>query len=316
MRPFFVGLVFCLACPPADPKTEDDTVAYEPFNGGVDTGGEAPTGTAMAATPAPPEASCEARAPEARLACTFAARAREAMPEAAVTVAGPDLVRIDDQEVAMDPLRAICEQADRCDDRMADWIAALAEARAAEKTPATAEQLRPVLKHRAFVEEIRRSSPELAALAEPFVGDVHVVLVVDFPRVTRALTPADLEHLTMTVAQAHERAIANLREYHGDLPIEAMPNDLRVLGPTDGYAAARLLLHDQWAAVARSTPGGLVVAPCNRDLVILGDPRRLEALREASIRAYRYVDHPITDALWRYTARGWVPLEDPAEPSS
>ncbi len=114
----------------------------------------------------------------------------------------------------------------------------------------------------------------------------------------------------MTIEEAHERAIANLREHHGDLPVEPMPNGLKAMGPNDGYAASRLLLHEEWAEVAEATEGDLVVAPCNRDLVILGTRALAEPLREASIRAYRYVDHPITKALWRWTPEGWVTLEE------
>lgn len=308
-----LALTGAAACDPsATTANEDDTLPYEPFNGGVATGGE----TGAAREPAPGDGTgCAERAPEERLACHFAARARRAMPDAEVQVVGDDLVRVDDHELAMDALRAICDRdPDSCDRRMDDWIEALAEARQAEHTPARAEQLRPVLKHADFVAGMRAHAPELADLTRPFVGDVHVVLVVDFPRVTRGLDPADLQALGMSAAEAHERAIANLREHHGDLPVESMPNGLRAMGPSDGYAAARLLLHERWAEVAESVEGALVVAPCNRDLVILGadTPEQLEALREASVRAYRYVDHPVTRALWRWTPEGWVTVQPDA----
>ncbi|MAQ16011.1 MAG: hypothetical protein CMN30_14630 [Sandaracinus sp.] len=308
MRALLLVLTVCLGCPEATSAPVDDTLPYEPFNGGVDTGAEDPT-----AVPSPAaDAGCEADAPGERLACHFAARARRAMPDADVSIVGDDLIRIDGQEMALDPLRAICERdEDSCSERMDEWIAALAEAREAERTPARAEQLRPVLKHRAFVDAVRESSPELGSLARPFVGDVHVMLVVDFPRVTRALTPEDLAALHMSAEQAHARAVANLREHHGDLPIEPMPNGLRVMGPTDGYAAARLLLLDRWADAAGG--GELLVAPSNRDLVLLGDSEHLQALQEAAFRAHRYVDHPITEALWRYTPEGWVVHTPPAE---
>jgi len=302
-----------LACGPATPAAEgDETLPYEPFNGGVQTGGEAEA-EAPRGPRAADDTACATNSPEERLSCHFAARARRAMPDADVSVVGIDLVNVDGHEVAMDPLRAICDRdPDSCDRRMDDWIAALAEAREAENTPARPEQLRPVLKHVDFVAAMRRDTPALADLTRPFVGDVYVLLVVDFPRLTRGLDPGDLEALGMSVDQAHAQAIANLREHHGDLPVEAMPNGLQALGPSDGYAAARLLLHERWAGVAESHEGELVVAPCNRDLVILGakTPELVEALREASIRAYRYVDHPITKALWRWTPEGWVVLEE------
>ncbi len=313
MRLLRLALVWALACDPtATTAEEDETLPYEPFNGGVQTGGEAPPEAERSGNPED-DAACSANAPQERLACHFAARARRAMADADISVIGEDLVRVDDQEVAMDSLRAICDRdPDSCDQRMDDWIAALAEAREAQNTPARPEQLRPVLKHVDFVATMRRGAPELADLTRRFVGDVHVVLVVDFPRVTRGLDPDDLEALGMTVEEAHARAIANLREHHGDLPVEPMPNGLKALGPTDGYAAARLLMHGEFAAVAEATEGELVVAPCNRDLVILGSrtPETIEALREASIRAYRYVDHPITRALWRWTPEGWVVLDE------
>lgn len=306
------ALTLALACDPtATAEPEDETLPYEPFNGGVQTGGEAEANTESRGRE--DDTACSANAPEERLSCHFATRARRAMPDADVSVIGEDLVRVDEQEIAMDSLRAICDRdPDSCDRRMDDWIAALAEAREAQNTPARPEQLRPVLKHVDFVASMRRGAPELADLTRRFVGDVHVVLVVDFPRVTRGLDPDDLEALEMTVEEAHTRAIANLREHNGDLPVEPMPNGLKALGPTDGYAAARLLLHDRWAPVAEATEGDLVVAPCNRDLVIMGPrtPEMIEALREASIRAYRYVDHPITEALWRWTPEGWVVLDE------
>jgi len=313
MRFLFLASVLAATCDPTASQEDDETLPYEPFNGGVQTGGEAPA----AARRGNPEddAACSANAPQERLACHFAARARRAMADADISVIGEDLVRVDDQEIAMDSLRAICDRdPDSCDRRMDDWIAAIAEAREAQHTPARAEQLRPVLKHVDFVATMRRNAPELADLTRRFVGDVHVVLVVDFPRVTRGLDRSDLEALGMTVEQAHARAVANLREHHGDLPVEPMPNGLKAMGPTDGYAAARLLLHDRWSAVAESFEGELVVAPCNRDLVILGarTPELIEALREASVRAYRYVDHPITEALWRWTPEGWVVLAEDA----
>jgi len=314
MRCLLFSVVLALGCDPtATPQEDDQTLPYEPFNGGVQTGDEVPA----AAHRGNPEddAACSANAPAGRLACHFAARARRVMADADIRVTGADLVRVDEREIAMDSLRVVCERdPDSCDRRLDDWIAAIAEAREAQHTPARPEQLRPVLKHVDFVATMRRNAPELADLTRRFVGDVHVVLVVDFPRVTRGLDRNDLAALGMTVEQAHSRAVANLRERHGDLPVESMPNGLKAMGPTDGYAAARLLLHDRWSSVAESLEGDLVVAPCNRDLVILGvgTPELVEALREASIRAYRYVDHPITQALWRWTPEGWQVLEDDA----
>jgi len=304
-------LAVALGCEPTAAKEEaNETLPYEPFNGGVQTGAE--VADAPSADPsADDDTACSVNAEEERLACHFAARARRAMRDADVSVVGVDRVRVDEQEIAVDPLRAICERdPDSCDRRMEDWIAALAEARQAENTPATPEQLRPVLKHVDFIATIRRDAPAIAELSRRFVGDVHVLLVVDFPRVTRGLDGDDLEAMGMTIEEAHARAIANLREFHGDLPAEPMPNGLKAMGPNDGYAAARLLLHDRWAALAEETEGELLVAPCNRDLVILGPSGLVEPLREASIRAYRYVDHPITKALWRWTPEGWVPLPE------
>ena len=49
------------------------------------------------------------------------------MPDADVSIVGDDLIRIDGQEMALDPLRAICERdEDSCSERMDEWIAALA----------------------------------------------------------------------------------------------------------------------------------------------------------------------------------------------
>jgi len=318
MRPFaLASLALVLACEPTGTTGEEsETLPYEPFNGGVQTGAEVETG-AEDEERTGDDTACATNAEEERLACHFAARARRAMADADISVVGVDLVRVDEREFAMDALRVICERdPDSCDQRMDAWIAALAEAREAENTPATPEQLRPVLKHVDFVAIVRRDAPELADLSRRLVGDVHVLLVVDFPRLTRALEPEDLEALGMTIEEAHERAIANLREHHGDLPVEPMPNGLKAMGPTDGYAAARLLLHEQWASIAEANGGDLIVAPCNRDLVILGSSEQVEPLLEASIRAYRYVDHPITKALWRWTPEGWVTFETEGDDGS
>ena len=282
----------------------DSTRPYEPF-GGQERDGETITSSDVGW-----RGPCPVSDP---LTCAVLARARELVPSREFTVLEDRVLISDGQVVSLAALQFVRAdlESDVCRVQMDQHILAVRDARRHAGTLATADRLMPMFKPSDWVEEVRRIAPPTIELATPFL-DLYLLVYADFGRAARPITTADLAAMGLTIEDARNRALENLRERAPPLPPHRLNPGVVNLHGHGTYTAATLLLDARWRRLAEDHPDGVVVAPSTRDVVLLGvdtaDSR--ERLREAAQHLAARYEHPLTTALWRWTGVGWSLIPD------
>jgi uncharacterized protein YtpQ (UPF0354 family) len=107
-----------------------------------------------------------------------------------------------------------------------------------------------------------------------------MVAVVDFPRSVRFVNGTDLEKLALDEERLFELARRNLAEYLGSVRERVQPipeKGIGYLGP-DPYESSRIILHEDWAELARTFNDRLLVAVPGAGLVLYADGSKATAL--------------------------------------
>ncbi len=274
--------------------------------------------------------ACTTDAPqgEPELAQRLASAVSQAYPDRTVRIADPGEVVVTDpdgteQRMFLNNLRAGCLDApEDCDALIARQVGSLGDI-AAMDAP-TAAQLRPILKDASYLAEVDRitgqaDTPELVAasrvLRRPFHGALSVLWVLDMPDSMGMVSQSTLDDLGLSQEAMEARALDNLVACCSELPVqpvEGVPGVFQ-MWVGDSYEAARLLLHQAWAPLVETVPGGLVAVAPSREVVLFTgseDSMGKQALATAAqgISESAYGLEPVL-LLW--TPLGWQAL-DPA----
>jgi hypothetical protein len=210
--------------------------------------------------------------------------------------------------------------ADNCaallDDYVAKTVAALKQVAARTPTaPPDISTLRLVLRPAAYALNLWKQVGGPGADSEPimarFAGDMWLLLVVDSPESVRVFTRKDLESTSMTFEVAMEAARANMGRVLPPLARVAPKAAANGVGVIEGdfYASSRLLLHhDQWAKLASTFKGRLlVVAPEPQTLVVAdgGVRNSREAMKLIAEDYAKKSDRPLSMTMFQWTPDGW-----------
>jgi hypothetical protein len=265
------------------------------------------------------------RAPQDAFTERIAARLREHQPDTTVAVKTRlhlELVAKDgtSQQMFLDNLWRHC-QADPqgCEESIARSVRQAGSGLGATEAFLKAEFVRPLLKDREWMENVRRTveegPPDQAAgnavVSRPFVADLFVVYAFDLPDGMRMMRRVDLAALKLDDQGVHALALANLERAVPELKPEAVQpgSRIRVLHAGDSYEASRLILHDRWKDLAQQVKGDLVAAAPSRDYVYLtGSREDLPGLRALARRAAEENHHPLSPTLLRWRTGGWEVL--------
>lgn len=233
-----------------------------------------------------------------------------------------DLVRKDGthQQLLLDNLWRLCQaRPEGCDAETERYVAHGVEGLEATDAFVRAEMVRPVLKDRQWMENVRRlmadAPPEKAAgssvVSRPFVADLFVVYVFDLPDGMRMLSRADMDALKLDEERLHELAMANLDRAAPEMAAEALEpgSRIRAMHFGDSYESSRVILHGRWKSIAEGVEGDLVVAAPSRDFVYFtGSREDLPGLRALARRAAAENDHAVSATLLRWKPDGWEAL--------
>lgn len=119
--------------------------------------------------------------------------------------------------------------------------------------------------------------------ARPLAAGLVGIVAVDMPSTYRISPNGELaEELGMDDGAIWDRAMANLRERIGGAPPKPKPGYLIGMRTDIGLASSLLLLDEYWAHPHLADLGDLVVAPVERDELVVvpfGDPLMVTALR-------------------------------------
>lgn len=272
----------------------------------------------MPPAPAAPPPSFDAST-QASFTESIARLVHEASAAFRVAVLGPLTIHVDatdtdkhDLRVSLDRVWAECQGDPRhCEDDARSFVDKMVAAIETPAAQATREQVVAVLRPRAYFDAIGGPSAS-GVVADPFVGDLFAAYVVDLPQAVRSLSAADMTSLGLARGDLPSLARANLAHRLGssvELLARAKPGSVAVVQTGSYFESSRLLLVDDWVALAaRLTQPMFAAVPANDVLVFAVAPpaEQLAKLRGAIQGLYASSERPVSPHLYRWDAGRWI----------
>jgi uncharacterized protein YtpQ (UPF0354 family) len=282
----------------------------------------APSPTASSAAvevPAAPVAPPFDATTQASLTQSVARLFSEASAAFKVQVVEPLTLHVDasdtdkhDLRVSLDRVWATCQSdAPHCEREARSFVTKAVAAIEKPAAKATRDQVVAVLRPRAYFDSIGGTSAA-DTVVEPFVGDLFVAYVVDLPQSVRSLGPGDMTTLGLTRADLPAVARANLSTRLGGSPPElarSKAGDVSVIAGSNYFESSRLLLTEDWTALATKLGKPIfAAAPANDVLVIAIAPaaEQLGKLRAGIEGLYQSSDQPVSPQVYRWDAGRWI----------
>jgi hypothetical protein len=213
----------------------------------------------------------------------------------------------------LDGLHAKCgAYAGYCRDAIQKYVDSAAETIAGPPLQPAPSQMRVLIRHREFVEQLPRGeggNGPAPPIARPFVGDLWMVLALAGKHVHWLVTPGVLHAFNLDSSAAFEIARRNTRA--------ALPRLSHVVKPmgSSGFSHAhgesyssRLLLWDDWRAVAAARKGELLAIVPDADNIIFGTIRsstELDKFKRVAADATRITGDSRSATIYRWRNEGW-----------
>ena len=245
----------------------------------------------------------------------LAAEIRAALPGATVSVPDPDGLNLafggQTQPVGIGSLRAICAQQPSNCEAAIHGYGDRAVAYMLESAPLQRDQLRIVVRSRAYLDSMRgQMAPSDDFVFEPLAGELISACYRDLPQARRPIITSDLPLLQLDQRGAFsacetgsQSALPPLAPQWRDLP----PQGIGLVQSADdvtGYLARP----QDWEPLARRL-GGLVVAVPAIDTILYtrgANARDVEALRTLATQMYTRAVVPVSAQILRWTDHGWA----------
>jgi hypothetical protein len=201
---------------------------------------------------------------------------------------------------------------DRCSSAIAQYVSGVSGVVLDRVRPIEKTMVRLALRPRQALEMVQKQLPADAPsiVMRPFLANLVEVAVLNFPTAIRPLNTADLKTLALSSDEAFALGAANLRSFFKPLSGFEQPlaeRSLRYLND-NAYEASRLLLHQDWAEIAKGLGGELIAVAPAYDLVIYGrggNPVAVDALRALASDLARKAERPLSLSVLRWTEGGW-----------
>jgi hypothetical protein len=210
----------------------------------------------------------------------------------------------------------VCQrEPDRCDVFTRDYLAKTAAAVESSmwRTPPTKEQLRVLVRPSSYLKELGNKPSKPTAL--PLAGDLWAVIMMDTPASARIVTKDELGPLKLDEQSALKAALANVTAEVGTVGKRArkLPGQsIGYLDPPHYYNCGLVIEPAQWAALARSMKGPLLVSVPSSELVLYADgdgPAAVAAMRAATEKVFKESDRGVSTTILRWTKTGWSFVE-------
>ncbi|MCF8204089.1 MAG: hypothetical protein K9J82_03360 [Methylotenera sp.] len=237
---------------------------------------------------------------------------RTQLGDAAVEMTEPLTLKIGGTQANLDRVNTFCRaNAAGCDAELARYVSAVVDMQKNAALPPTRTALRAVVRPTAFADgpagSLGGRSP---FIRRPLAEGLVALVMLDSPRSARLVSEADAQALGLSVDDTYAEALAQLRRQLTPMATTARPVAAGRLGVLEGdfYESGRVLLHDDWAPLARAQKGVLVVALPAKNLLLYGaddSPAGLDALRLQARDLARRSPAPLTELLLRWTPEGW-----------
>jgi uncharacterized protein YtpQ (UPF0354 family) len=222
-----------------------------------------------------------------------------------------------DSALSVARLWAICEKDSKsCQESSLGYISRAADQLAMEikgEPPPSVGQLRILVRDLKYVNEMKKSQPDL--IAQSLGGELWAVLVLDFPSSSRPLRHDDLDALKLDEGKARIAAVANVTKEVGPLKklVQALPKQgIGYLTPPGYYNAGLLVSTSEWAPIAKTMRGRLLVSVPTDQLVLYIDsaqPDGLVALQAITQQMFDKADRPVSRQILQWEEKGWKALK-------
>lgn len=258
-------------------------------------------------------------ADEASFTKQIADRLSRELPGLKVEIASPLTLTVNQTDGAhilqanLDRIFAFCSKAaEQCDAATSQYVAGVSGAVKDRIRPIEPSMIRLNVRPRKGLESAQQQLPPDAPriVLRPFAGDLALTAVLDFPTAMRMFTNEDAKKLGITEDQAIEIGRSNLRaslKPITDFPPPTAERSFRYLGDSP-YESSRLILHSDWAPVAKALGGSLIVGVPSSNLLVYGrgdSELAVDAIRAFVRDAVRKTDRPLSTSLFRWTENGW-----------
>jgi hypothetical protein len=263
---------------------------------------------------APGSASAQASSSAERLAGEI----RSVLPGAVVTVPDPNGRDISfegqTRSVGIGSVNAACAQGAAICDAAIHGYAQRAAAFMLDAAPMKRDQLRIVVRSRAYLDELRvQTNSSAGFVSEPLAGDLVSVCYRDLPTARRPIMPQDLTALELDQPGAlalcksnARRALAPLASRWNALPPQGI-GYIRTGDDVTGYLAAL----EDWRPLAKQL-GGLIVAAPSVDTLLYARGSSaidVDALARLAEQFRAQASVPVSAQVLRWTEHGWVPVD-------
>jgi hypothetical protein len=257
---------------------------------------------------------------ESALTASAARLFDEAAPEAAAAVVGSLALQLGPRggtdpglRVSLDRVWSACKaNPSGCETATRDFVARTVRTLRTRGEPAARDAVVAVLRPRAYLDRIGAFSGSTGAVIDPFVDDLSIVYMVDLQDSVRSLAATELDGLAIDRRQLPALAFTNLRPRLGrlaDALASADSGSFNVLRSGNPLESSRLLMADEWDALASKAGRPIVVAAPASDVVLvaIGPTReQLATMRDTARGLFAAASRPVSPRLFRWTARTWA----------
>ena len=256
----------------------------------------------------------------------FADRLRMEKPDAVVTIVDDLHLQFEDgpgDKVTLgldNAFKRYLQSPEELEEVVALYLRTMLTAPEAWDAQLTDENLRPVLRGKAFLEEMTEvltQDQDDPASAEPLsdrVNDeISVLYVFDTAESMRYAQVRDLETLSVDRGGLFGRAVANFR---ASLPEVQVEKSMGYFIPMAGgdYESSLLFLSEFWTKDRFPVKGDIVVFPLSRDMLLVTGSEERKGLARAAksaARAGAVLDYFITDKPFVWKQGRWLPFKPP-----
>jgi hypothetical protein len=234
---------------------------------------------------------------------------KELPPKTEVVVKGSLTLGIGELQANLDRVFGFCKSnVTRCEGELSQYVKGAVEVIAEQNKPISKDAVRVVVRTSQYVESSKAASVKVQP--KELVKGLWVLPVLDTPRAIRPLVERDNDALGLSVEQAFELGVSNVKASMKPILEIGKVADAGKIGQLvgDSYFPSRLALLESWEPLAAAQGGVLiVVAPTTDAVLYVGqdDAKAIDALRTLARDVLRRAPNKLSDTLLRWKSTGW-----------
>lgn len=250
----------------------------------------------------------------------FAGLLNDTYPHAQAAVLSPLVVKAKagggrSITVALDRFFTACRRPPqdraRCYRRVSSYLPNILPGK--DGSPVTPAAIVALVRTREYLAKAAAASPDdldRQPVARHLVGPLWVLYAYDNSQGSGLLTASQYKALHFNRDELDLVAMKNLQRLLGPLEMGAsvmlQDQGVQVINDGNPYESSRLLLYEQWQALAQRQQAPLLASVPVQDALLYTTSGAAAALRDLDKRLLRQGSFPVSPAVLRWTSTGWV----------